>query len=178
MIHVFERPLLPGWVYPCTAEDLRAALRRIPEEHLAGLHAVGLAPSTRKDCSANARYYWYPRPAIHLFSNPDDLRIKLPPHVKRSHIELYCSVELAFGMRPERIGSRWFCCWDAGDLRRFILRHVLLHEIGHHVQRMHRLTMGYRPYAGEVVSEQFAEAYAIRMGREQSDGLPGAELAN
>ena len=76
-------------------------------------------------------------------------------------------IERHFGMRVERVGSRWYCRWSAKDLRRFVLEHVLIHEVGHPVLRTQRLRQGVQPWPGRQVSEQFAEAYACRYLRER-----------
>jgi hypothetical protein len=68
-------------------------------------------------------------------------------------------------MQVERTGSRWRVHWQAEDLRRYILEHVLLHEIGHHVQKMQRLREGLRSRLPVAAKEQFAEAYAGRLRR-------------
>ncbi len=71
-------------------------------------------------------------------------------------------MELQFGMTVERHGSRYTCAWSADNLRRFILEHVLLHEVGHHVYHLQRRERGLPYHPNTVESEQFAEAYACR----------------
>ncbi len=56
-IHFFQRECLAGWMYPCSPEDMRDCLTRLPEQDLEGLWAVGLMPATRKDNEAYGRYY-------------------------------------------------------------------------------------------------------------------------
>lgn len=109
MIALFEEPLLPGWVYPCTLEDLRQQLSELPPDDLEGLHAVGLVPATRKDCSANARYWWGGKPTIRVYSYRASLTYRQPAGVKLVHVRHGLAVELAFGMRVEQIGRRWVC---------------------------------------------------------------------
>ena len=140
----------------------------MPDKDIAGLHAVGLVPSTRKDCWANARYFYSEIPTIHIYSIPDKLQYRLPSRTKRSDIELGLAIELQFGMTIETQGSRHICAWSACNLREFILAHVLTHEIGHHIYHSQRRVQGinYRPNTQE--SEQFAEAYAVRCRRNRS----------
>lgn len=166
-IRFFERTIVPGWVYPCTLADIQAKLARLPEEDLEGLWAVGLAPSTRKDCNAHARYIFDTRPVIYIFSYAASLTFKLMAHTKRSEIESGLAVELAYGMHVQRTGSRWLCQWEPENLRRFIVEHVLLHEVGHHVHYMHRARMGIHRPPTHRDTEQFAEAYALRYGRKR-----------
>ncbi len=161
-IHFFERECPAGWVYPCSLDDMRDCLARLPEQDLEGLWAVGLMPATRKDCWADGRYYFGNRPTIHLLSYPDTLRFRQPARTKQGNVENGFTVQQQYGMRVERAGSRFVCAWSADDLRRFVVEHVLLHEVGHHVYFRHRRQQGYvyRPHT--VEAEQFAEAYALR----------------
>jgi hypothetical protein len=164
-VHVFARPIPDGWVYPCSAEDIRSRLALVPAEDLRGLWAVGLAPATRKDCWANGRYVPGTRPVITLYSYRQGLSYKQPAGTRRGDLETDLRVERAFGMRTEEIGSRWVCTWSAEDLRAFIVEHVLLHEIGHHVYYVQRGLQGLPPSRNRVEREQFAEAYALRISR-------------
>ena len=161
-IAFFEEPIPPGWVYPCSTVDLRRCLTRLPPRDLAGLEAVGLAAATRKDCSANGRYFSWPRPTIRIYSWPESLAFKMPPHTRQGQVEPWLAVELEFGMRIERIGGRYHCRWHADNLRRFILEHVLLHEVGHHVSARERMLSGHGRRLRTHVSEQLAEHYAHR----------------
>ena len=68
----------------------------------------------------------------------------------------------SLGMQVEKVGGRWYCRWSAEDLRLFMLEHVLIHEVGHHVQCTQRQRQGVDPWPSRRVSEQFAEAYACR----------------
>jgi hypothetical protein len=161
-MNVFQRPCPPGWVYPCMLDDVCDRLCALPDADLEGLWAVGLVPATRKDCSVDARYYYWPRPTVHLYSLPACLSMKQPRHLKRADIERGLAVEMAYGMQVTQVGSRYVCTWDVADLRRFVVQHVLLHEIGHHVYHWRRQRANYPYRPGTKESEQFAEAYARR----------------
>ncbi len=164
-MHLFERPCPAGWVYPCSLEDISNRFSRLPEQDLAGLWSVGLVPSTRKDCNAYGRYYTGDRPEINLFSYPDSLRFKLMAHTRLGEINRGLAVELRYGMRVEAEGTRYICVWSGEDLRRFMVDHVLLHEVGHHVYFRQRREQGYKGTPRSKESEQFAEAYAVRHNR-------------
>lgn len=161
-MHFFEQPCPAGWVYPCSLDDVTLCLARLPAEDIEGLWAVGLAPSTRKDCAVNARYFFGERPTIRLYSHPDALQFKLPPNTKQIDVNWGLCMELEYGMKVERQGSRFVCKWSAADLRLFILEHVLVHEVGHHVYHQRRRRQGVASFPSRVESEQFAEAYALR----------------
>ena len=65
-------------------------------------------------------------------------------------------------MEISEAGSRCVTRWQAEALRRFIVEHVLAHEIGHHVHYRSRFLAGYIARPGRTEAEQFAEAYAVR----------------
>jgi hypothetical protein len=157
MIHVFERPLLPGWVYPCTVRDICQQLLRLPAEDLEGLWAVGLVPATRKNCGSYAYHRGDKRSVIHICSEPESLEFK----VYANGINRF-AVEIAYGMRVARRGNRWYCKWQAQDLRSYIIEQVLLHEVGHHIQYWQG---EHKTRLSEPVREQFADAYAYRQRR-------------
>ena len=164
--HLFEMPLAgTGQVYPCSLGDLEVELLRLATDDLQGLLSVGLVPGTAKDSKANARYFYSPRPKIELYSFPAPLSIRLQRHLNPGQVSELYRLEREFGMETLQQGSRWVGRWQAADLRRFILEHVLLHEIGHHVYHMGRRRSGlvHRPFTRE--SEQFAEAFALRLRR-------------
>ncbi len=164
-VYLFQRPCPPGWIYPCSLADIECSLAEIPEQDLKGLWAVGLVPSTRKDCYANGQYLFGDKPVIHLFSYPEMLSFKQPPHIKPGQIAHGLAVELAYGMRVEQVGSRFVCVWEKETLQSFIVDHVLVHEIGHHVYHRRRRQQGYSYCPNRTESEQFAEAYALRLSR-------------
>lgn len=148
--------MTPGWVYPCTVDDLRGRLADFDAADLSGLHAVGLVPATRKDHWADARYFHGPPAVIHIYSLPVSLSFRMPPRVQRAWLET--STAASYGMRFQKQGSRWTCTWSPEDLRRFILDYVLAHEVGHHVYHLRRGGAAWN----RRVSEQFAHAYGVR----------------
>ena len=164
-IRLFERPLPPGWVYPCSLQDIRMRLAELPPADVDDLWAVGLAPSTWRDSAANARYLWGEKPVICVYSYPGTLCYRQPPHLDLKDVRRWLWVEVEYGMQVHRQGSRTVCSWDEQNLRHFILDHVLAHEIGHHVFRKQRIRVGLAQDVKRSVSEQFAEAYALRHHR-------------
>lgn len=170
---VFERPCPEGWVYPCTLEDLRARLDEFSLGDVAGIWAVGLVPATRRDHDAYARYLCGDKPAVHVYSLPDDLRFRQPQGARRGRLEHYMKMELAFGMAVCREGARLVCQWTAESLRRFVLEYVLPHEIGHHVLHRERHGVGLPCHSTEQDMEQRADAYALRQVRARLGRLPG-----
>ena len=166
---LFECPLPDGWVYPCTLDNIRQQLALVPEQDLEGLLAVGLAAPKREDKRYHGTYwYWSWRmktPVIHLYAWPASLSFKTRRPYSIGEAAQCFAVELSYGMRTGRAGSRLLCRWDPECLRRYVAEHVLLHEIGHHVQRRQRLRMGFTAFPGHMASEQFADDYASRCAR-------------
>jgi hypothetical protein len=117
-------------------EEIEQQLLTFPPEDLAGLAVICLVPATRKDLKDWGLYGYYYRsqdkPTICLCGWPDPLTDKFPQGTKRHHLA-HLDVRRSFGMQVEQIGTRWYCRWDREDWRRFVLEHVLPHEIGHHV---------------------------------------------
>jgi hypothetical protein len=164
---VFQEQLkTSSQVYPCTVEELQTQLTRFSRADLVGLSSVGLTPQTNQDRLTNARYFFGQEGRIVIYSYPFDLTVKLPTSIRRAHITQGFSTELSFGMKVESVGARQICRWDDDDLRRFILEHVLPHEIGHHVYHRQRMERGYEFQPGTAASEQFAESYALRFRRQ------------
>lgn len=114
--------------------------------------------------------YWYrswrtKTPVIHLYAWPESLSFKTRRRYSVGEWEQCFAVELSYGMWVERIGSRLLCRWESECLRRYVAEHVLLHEIGHHVQRRQRRRAGFSSFPGHTASEQFADDYALRLAR-------------
>ncbi len=168
-VAVFERPVLAGWVYPCTVHDIKEQLPRVPEQDQEGLWAVGLVPATRRNCDAYGTYYPQKRPmnkpVIFLHSQPPSLGFRLRWHWSNGALARCFAVELAYGMEVDQTGGRTVCRWGAECLRRYTLEHVLPHEIGHHAQYRQRWRAGHGRDLGWRVKEQFAEDYALRLCR-------------
>jgi len=136
----------------------------LDKDDLAGIAKVGLLPSTRKNNSANGRYFFDSKRAeICIYSYPETLLHRFRTKGKLPQLRQWYSCELSYGMQLELDGDKLHCKWNSDDLRRFISRHVLLHEIGHHVSQMKRVRKGLQPDIGSALSEKLAEHYALQM---------------
>lgn len=171
-IRVFERPLPPGsdHHYPCAIEDLRRQLARVPEYDLEGLWAIGLAPADRSHRYHYAtcfRWKWrIGKPVIEIYSTKGASQFMLRGRIDSGSIQRRLRVELRFGLEVERCGSYVLCRWPAEAERRYIIEHVLLHEIGHHVLDQQRWRARLRYHFPDHAHEQFADDYALRLHRE------------
>jgi hypothetical protein len=140
---LFREALLPGWQYPCTDSELAAALGELPPAWTARLRSVRLTfhpewdAFARTDCSRVEISYIV------------DAALYAPGEVSGDTPE-----EVQFGARLEEGDSTRHLVWpDRDTLRLYILRHVLIHELGHHVAP---------PGLSRQEEEDWAEAFAYR----------------
>lgn len=170
-VNLFERPLLGAGChfYPCALADIGAQLALVPECDLLGLWAVGLTPAAREDSNAYGVYYRRGRgcgkPVIHLLSATTPWLMTLDGRAVHAIVKRHYRVEREYGLEMRRDGDRLLCAWPAESYRRFVAEHVLLHEIGHHVDYERRARAGFRRRLPTRAKEQFAEDYAIRFRR-------------
>ena len=170
-LSLFERPLSEGWVYPCPLDDLRRQLTFVSEQDLEGLWAVGLAVPEldKKDCYGTYYPYGYRRPArgpvIVIWAQPPRLAFKMRRSYSRGQIDQRFRVEMSYGMVVGKRGGHTECCWMPECLRCYTAEHVLLHEVGHHVQYRQRQRAGLSPFPDHRPCEQFADDYALRAVR-------------
>lgn len=179
-IGIFEREIPEGCghAYPCSVADIRRQLARVPEYDLEGIWAIGLMPGLGEDGSAYGVYYarYSPMngPVIRLnsrfVSSAKGYQFRMNGRWNPGHYEQRFFVEQSYGMEIVQVeGKIWFR-WPADCLRRFMVEHVLLHEIGHHVEYRRRWRARLRWDLGRRLKEQFAEDYAIRFNRELARG--------
>jgi hypothetical protein len=136
--------LPPGWQSPCTDGELESALRELPAAWTARLRSVRL--TYQPDWGAHART---DRSRIEISYVVDEAR--------RAAGSVFGDApeELQFGARIDSSGGvRRFVWPDRESLRDYILRHVLVHELGHHVA-----PSGMRRDEEEAWAEAFAFRY-------------------
>jgi hypothetical protein len=122
-VPVIADALLPGWQYPCAAADLERVLGELPHAWTARLTSVRLTYHPEWDAHARTD-----RSRIEI-SYVVDKTLHAPGEVIVETPE-----EVQFGARVEGRGNgRCFAWPDRDTLRTYILRHVLIHELGHHV---------------------------------------------
>jgi hypothetical protein len=142
-VELIREALLPGWRYPCTDHELEAALRSLPQAWTTRLRSVRLTFHPEWDAHART----------------DRARIEIS-YVVDETLRAWGSIaeddpeELQFGARLESArGARQIVWPDHEALRIYILRHILIHELGHHV------APSGMPREDE---EDWAEAFAFR----------------
>jgi hypothetical protein len=140
---IIREALPPGWHYPCTDEALEATLRELPAAWTARLRSVRW--TYRPEWGAHART---DRSRIEISYVVDEL-LRSPGMVSGHGPE-----EVQFGARLVESEEGRSLVWvDRASLGTYILRHILIHELGHHVA----------PPGMRVDDEEaWAEAFAFR----------------
>jgi hypothetical protein len=158
---VFERPLASGFVRPWTVTDVVEVLTGVPRAFVSGLSGVYLMGGTarqRRLRTLTFGMYWNTH--IYLFPLPDHwLTEGLPASSKPSEIKKYTNFG-AVVKSSDRGGST--VIFDEPNLRRFYLYDVLLHELGHHVDRLGTAKSPER-YALWFAEYQYARLPGLRM---------------
>lgn len=131
---VFDRPLADGFVRPWSVEDVAGVLDAIPGRFLTELAAVFLlGGTTRQRQLKKITYGMYSADRIYLFALPKRMLVqkwaKMP---KPSVAKEYTKFGAIFAPAEGGGATMQF---DEISLRLFYLYDVLLHEIGHHVDR-------------------------------------------
>ena len=160
---IYIAPLDPRFVRPASFDDVMSTLASVPAEFLLGLGSVFILGGTGKqDRQAEGRRfrfgcYWFSPRRICLHAFPCRLLTwQLRGSVRPSDLQPYRQA----GVKCRSDRGRWTLEFDEESLRRFYLEDVLLHEIGHHVDRHNNP----RPTAE---SERFAEWFAQKTARDR-----------
>lgn len=158
---VFERPLATGFLRPWKVDDVVDVMARVPSSLLSGLSGVYLMGGTaRQRRMRSLTFGMYLSERIYLFAVPQQrLTDGWTTSSKPSEITKYTK----FGaIQKASDRGRTVITFDEQNLRRFYLYDVLLHELGHHVDRLG--------------SPKRAERYALWFAEFQYARLPGVGL--
>jgi hypothetical protein len=131
---VFDRPLKPGFVRPWSIGDVAEVLTTIPDQYLAGLEGVFLMGGTsRQRHLKKITYGMYGSGRIYLFALPEVMLVQhLRGMPKPSLVKEY--TKFGATVIPSGKGGATLR-FEESSLRLFYLYDVLLHEVGHHVDR-------------------------------------------
>ncbi|MBI3268143.1 MAG: hypothetical protein HYZ53_03910 [Planctomycetes bacterium] len=155
-----------GFRHVATRQDVERFIELVPDwaELSRGLHAIVLAPG------AGAEDGWHEASVIHVRAWPRELVLTWTADALEEHRGVLERLRVPW--RPGPSGQAT-CYFDERTARGFQLLHILLHELGHHHDRMTSRT-GKRPVRGETYAESFARRYeAVLWGRyRQAFGPP------
>jgi hypothetical protein len=146
-IQYIKDKLPEGMTYPCSVKEIKDIILKLPAHHVEGIKRIRL--SAQRGINADASYV---DGIITIYAVPSEFKLIYPIKPTDREMQEYCR----FGAKWENMGEYWFCYWKPEQFRDYILYHVLLHEIGHHMDEHHKK----RSSAGK---ESFAENYANEM---------------
>lgn len=148
----------PGRHHPASAQDVRRVLEALGEEAYYGLDLVELVPAPADSGqlplgalvgAGHLVLYDQPR-------SPWRLGVRLTAHVRARLVEA--------GAEIDDVG---LITWPEDTLKAFMLRHVLTHEVGHHIlqhERRRTTTRAARTCDHEIRAEAIAERLRQRLG--------------
>lgn len=132
---IYDRPIAEGFVRPCTHDDVAGVLAAIPPEFLDNLTGVFIFGGTarQRGLTKKVTYGMYSRNRIFLFAYSEKLLTHSWSHMPKPTV---AKEYTKFGatLVPHGKGGA-LLTFDQASLRLFFLYDVLLHEVGHHVDR-------------------------------------------
>lgn len=153
---VIDRPNPgPRYRHLLRKDDIRRFIRLLPnwEELSVGLRAIVLAPG---ECNCDG---WYHSGIVAVCAWERELW----RDVERAHWEEHRKVLDLLGVPYRSLGDGYVRCeWTLSSARAYQLTHILLHELGHHDDRM-RTRSKRRCARGEPYAENYAIRYADRI---------------
>ena len=159
-VKLYSMPLHDSFVRPFDENDVIAMLGRLPIDMLNGLERVVLFGGTSRQTKSAWHDDWtygcYGAGSIYLFAFPKR-RMEWPS--KKLHRPSEILAYERAGVKIVHESKKWVYYFDETSLRKFYLWDVLVHEVGHHVDRFH-------PDRSKKRSERFAEFFARTYGFE------------
>ena len=159
-IKLFSMPLHDSFVRPYELADVTDMLSKLPIDMLSGLERIVLFGGTTRQAKSAWHDDWaygcYGAGSIYLFAFPKR-RLTWPS--SKLHRPSEITAYKRAGVRIVHESGKWVYYFDEPSLKRFYLWDVLVHEIGHHVDRSH-------PDKSKKRSERFAELFARTYGFE------------
>jgi hypothetical protein len=144
-----------GYRHVLTEEEVRQRLARIPEPLLTSLEVVQMSEMTRKRRIAPC-YGMQWGSTIYLYPIEENLIEKFSSPPKPSQ-----QIEARmFGARWQQTGPReWSLLWTEESIKDFYLNNVLIHELGHVLDRRN---------SRSIDRERYAEWFAVEHGYKAS----------
>jgi len=144
--------------------DIEAFIRLLPDwpELSCGLNAIVLAPG---EYSIGG---WHTPGVVGVCAWEADLWIDYAV----SHYEDHKAILERLGVRSHEIKNGVMCEFTEAQARAYQLLHILLHELGHHHDRMTTKSK-VRASRGEPYAEQYALAYEARIWEQYQEIFGG-----
>lgn len=167
---VYERPLASGFIRPWTVDDVVEVLTRVPSLFVSGLTGVYLMGGTaRQRRLRSLTFGMYFSERIYLFPVPlerltQGWRTSSKPTEMKKYTRFGAVVKSS-----DRGGAT--VAFNDQNLRRFYLYDVLLHELGHHADRLGAAKSAER-YAMWFAEFQYAPLARRRAGTAHHVHLP------
>jgi hypothetical protein len=166
IVPVYTRDLHTDFIRPVEVEDVRGLLSSVPSDFLNSLRGIYLLGGTSKQLRASKkrfRYGCYESGRIYLYAFPrwmlTEIWGQLP---KPTIVEEYRRM----GAQWNHSDSGWQLEFDPSSLKRFYLFDVLLHELGHHVDKR---VWSRDTESAERYAEWFAQEYARLIAKSNAD---------
>lgn len=153
-----QMPLHAEFIMPVTIDEVKNLLRSVPQQFVSGLEGVFLLGGSKKQALSwvnFAAYGRYGRNKIYLHPYPKKYLIRRYSSPPKPHVLI--DYKRTGALITEKPG-KFIVEFTPDALRQFYLRDVLMHEIGHHVDRDN---FGKKPRRRE---ESFAEWFATEHG--------------
>lgn len=155
-IFFYQAPTHPNFISPLKIADTKAIVEKLPAEFVQDLEAIVLLGGTNKQLkSLWLRYGVYFSNKIFIHAFPKQRLVRTYSHIPKPSI---LNEYRRAGAKMEERKSGFTVSFDRSALRTFFERDVLMHEIGHHVDREN--------YASktEKKTEGFADWFATNYG--------------
>ena len=141
-----------GFRHVVSKRDIQAFIDIVPEWHRFSerLERIVLG---RPLHGCDGEYFFYYREetgAIFLRAWDDDLWVDLHKGYFDSHQQIFERLGVSYDRREEHVT----CRFTEGQARAFMLLHILMHELGHHYDRIHQ--KHHDSSKGEDYAEKFA----------------------
>jgi hypothetical protein len=154
---IVEEPAGPGYRHVVTEAEIRARLARLPSEFVRPLEVVQLSRMTRKKHSVplygmqwGAALYLYP-----IETNLTETYDTPPKPAQLTETRMYG------GRWEQQARNRWALVWTEEAVKDFYLNNILIHELGHLLDRRNTRS---------VERERFAEWFAVEYGYRPTQG--------
>jgi hypothetical protein len=148
---------------PVSEDDVRCELAKVPSAFLDGLRAVLLLGGSKRQEKISRKLFYYGRyesSAIFLHPYPiTRLAFEPPVALKPNVAEEYARA----GAEVTQSNGKFRVSFEIPALRKFYLANVLMHELGHHVDRENDRRKS--PDRSEGFAHWFATEYGFRLRR-------------